>query len=300
MLGKLVNEVLVEDAGQVSFLDFRNVGTVPDKQEVIDIVGPEVTVVVVVSGHVTKFNKQIGDSLTDCTGFDSCFLLTGKPFGCRGNVYGDSLFADVGLIRTDEHIVGRAVDDFLGVSNPALHDRVKLGESSLRCKSSLGEVLIDRKGNLPEVIQHNCLYLRCTGTVKGKQVGCLGIISPSIGVQAVSCIVKLLVTIKATINFCHVNESGFGPCNVISKHLLADNHVVDGSKDFILSQLPSKICHILFFLLNCIYRFLGTVSTVILWSSFVKMSGSPSAISIQLVTASTTRLDAAMSSSVGT
>ena len=248
VLGEFVDEVLVECGGKVSLFDFGDIITVPNEQQIINVIGTEEPIIIEVSRNIPKIGEQSCDLLPDLSRPYSCFVFACQTSGRGSQINRDLLSSYRCAVRADKHVVGGGIDDFFRLSKPPHHDGIELREGSLRCKCSLGEIIIDRQRNLTEDIKDDCLYLRCIRSMQGEKICRLGIIAPSIGVQAISCIVELLVAVKATVYPCHVNKRGFCSRDVISKHTLADNHVEDGSKDFILSKLPREICHVLFFL----------------------------------------------------
>ena len=91
----------------------------------------------------------------------------------------------------------------------------------------------------------------------------------------------LSVTVHRAVNLSHIYECGFGAFDVVSENMLTDNHVVQNGEDLVAFQLTVKICHVCYLLiLGFILLVRGATSSVIRINSRVKISESPSAISI--------------------
>ena len=243
ILPELLYNVIVVNRRQVTFLNAIKYLSVPYEHKVADVVRTQETVVVEVTRDIFKVSNQVSNTLTDSSTFDTCFLFAGLVTNSSGNVDFNGLSCFLSSRSADVSVERCSIINTLRLTYPAEHYRVKLRERTFSSPRLLGQVVVDSKTDLSIRVNRNCLTFGSIRSMQRKQVLSFRVVTPCRRFKCVRCVIQFSVAVKTTVNSRHFYECGVRAGNIVSEHLLRDNHIIQRSEDSIRFKFTSKFRH---------------------------------------------------------
>ena len=228
---------------QVTFLNAIKYLSVPHEHKVADIVRTQEAVIVEVTRNIFKVSNQVSNTLTDSSTFDTCFLFAGLVTNSSSNVNFDSLSCFLSSRSADVSVERCSIINTLCFTYPAEHYRVELRECSFSSPRLFGQVVIDSKTDLSIRVNRDCLTFGSIRSMQRKQVLSFRVVTPCRRFKCVRCVIQFSVAVKTAVNSRHFYECGVRAGNVISEHLLRNNHIIQRSEDSIRFKFTSKFRH---------------------------------------------------------